>query len=73
METAMGVVAAVVEVTVELFGGEFLAVARCSCSGVHARPFRRSSYVSGTKVRVVAAAVVAVAVQLFSRELLAVA
>ncbi|CAI7800366.1 unnamed protein product [Closterium sp. NIES-54] len=69
----MGVVAAVVAVAVELFGGEFLAVASCRCSGVSARPFHPSSYVSGMLVGVVAAAVVAVAVQLFSWEFLAVA
>ncbi|CAI7730072.1 unnamed protein product [Closterium sp. NIES-53] len=49
----------VVVVSVELFGGEFLAVASCSCSGVSTRPFHPSSYVSGTLVGVVAAAVVA--------------
>ncbi|CAI7768489.1 unnamed protein product [Closterium sp. NIES-53] len=66
-------VAAVVAVAVELFGGEFLEVARCSCIGVSKNPFHPSSYVSDTLVRVVAAAVVAVAVQLFSWEFLAVA
>ncbi|CAI7897686.1 unnamed protein product [Closterium sp. NIES-54] len=70
---AVEVVAAVVAVAVELFGGEFLEVARCSCIGVRTNPFHPSSYVSGTLVRVVAAAVVAVAVQLFSWEFLAVA
>ncbi|CAI7858641.1 unnamed protein product, partial [Closterium sp. NIES-53] len=49
------------EVTVELFGGEFLAVARCNCSGVSTSPLHPSSYVSGMLVRVVAVAVVAVA------------
>ncbi|CAI7777560.1 unnamed protein product [Closterium sp. NIES-54] len=70
---AVGVVATVLAVAVELFGGEFLAVAKCSCSGVRAIPFHPSSYVSGTLVGVVAAAVVAFAVQLFSWEFLAVA
>ncbi|CAI7786080.1 unnamed protein product [Closterium sp. NIES-54] len=55
-----------------MFGREFLAVARCSCNGVRASPFHRSSYVSGTLVGVVVVAVVAVAVQLFSWESLAV-
>ncbi|CAI7891012.1 unnamed protein product [Closterium sp. NIES-53] len=58
---AVGVVAAVVALAVELFGGELLAVARCSCSGVSTRPFHPRSYVSGILVGVVAAAVVAVA------------
>ncbi|CAI7777205.1 unnamed protein product, partial [Closterium sp. NIES-53] len=58
---AVGVVAAVLAVIVELFGGEFMAVARCSCSGVNASPFQPSSYMSGTLVGVVAGAVVAVA------------
>ncbi|CAI5471070.1 unnamed protein product [Closterium sp. Yama58-4] len=45
---AVGVVAAaVVAVAVELFSGEFLAVTRCSCSGVRARPLCLSSFVSG--------------------------
>ncbi|CAI7771175.1 unnamed protein product [Closterium sp. NIES-54] len=70
---AVGVVADVVANAVELFGGEFLEVARCSCISVSTNPFHPSSYVSGTLVRVLAAAVVAVAVQLFSREILAVA
>ncbi|CAI7872598.1 unnamed protein product [Closterium sp. NIES-54] len=69
----VGVVAAVVAVAVELFGGEFLAVASCCYSGVSTRPFHFNSYVSGTLVGVVAVAVVAVAVQLFSWEFLAVA
>ncbi|CAI7858794.1 unnamed protein product [Closterium sp. NIES-53] len=45
----------------ELFGGEFLAVASYICSGVSTRPFHPTSYVSGTLIGVVAAAVVAVA------------
>ncbi|CAI7811717.1 unnamed protein product [Closterium sp. NIES-53] len=55
----MGVVAAVIAVAVELFGGKFLAVA--SCSDVSTRPFHPSSYESGNLAEVVAAAVVAVA------------
>ncbi|CAI7840280.1 unnamed protein product [Closterium sp. NIES-53] len=42
---AVGVVAAVVAVTMELFGAEFLAVARCSYNSI--RPLRPSSFVSG--------------------------
>ncbi|CAI7839790.1 unnamed protein product [Closterium sp. NIES-53] len=61
------------KVAVKLFSGGFLAVVRCSCSGVSKSPFHPSSYVSGTLVRVVAVAVVAVVVQLFSWEFLAVA
>ncbi|CAI7735228.1 unnamed protein product [Closterium sp. NIES-54] len=56
----VGVVAAVVAVAVELFGGEFLEVAKCSCIGVSTNPSHPISYVSGMLVRVVAAAVVAV-------------
>ncbi|CAI7904711.1 unnamed protein product [Closterium sp. NIES-54] len=62
-----------VVVAVELFSGEFLAVASCSCSGFSMRPFHPSSYVSGTLVGVVAAVVVAVVVQMFSWEFPAVA
>ncbi|CAI7873296.1 unnamed protein product [Closterium sp. NIES-53] len=57
----------------ELFGGELLAVASCSCSGVSMVPVHPSSYMSGTLIVVVAAAVVVVAVQLFSWEFLALA
>ncbi|CAI7873856.1 unnamed protein product [Closterium sp. NIES-54] len=62
---AMVVVAAVLAVAVELFSGEFRAVARCGCSSVSTRPLQPSSSVSGTLVGVVAAAVVAVALKLF--------
>ncbi|CAI7889804.1 unnamed protein product, partial [Closterium sp. NIES-53] len=69
----LGVVAAVVAVAVELFGGEFLAVASCGCSGVSTRPFHPSRYLTGRLVGVVAAAVVSDAVQLISWEFLEVA
>ncbi|CAI7890782.1 unnamed protein product, partial [Closterium sp. NIES-53] len=62
-----------VAVAVELFDGEFLAVAKCSCSCVSTTPFHPSSYVSGTLVGVVAVAVVSVAVQSFNWEFLEVA
>ncbi|CAI7894792.1 unnamed protein product [Closterium sp. NIES-54] len=59
---AVGVVAAVSAVAVELFDGELLAVA----SSVSASPLHPSSNVSGALVGVVAAAVEAVTLQLFS-------